>query len=181
MTFPIEYVLISAGTILLFTVLLRRRFLKQRLENARESLFETKFDSLVPSQALDLMSKTREIIGDGSFSFRAQGSIQYEGNFDYLALTKRWFIGEIRESKVLLIAEPGNFERKLAVAVTVDGKILGYLPEKIANQMHKFLLTDSSAIMANAKIYIGTQSRFHEVWLDLAQPLRIKRFSKRAT
>jgi hypothetical protein len=82
--------------------------------------------------------------------------------------------------EVLLIPEPSNIERKLAVAVTLDSKVLGYVPTQEAGEMYKYLLAHSNGIRAKAKIYVGSRPEYNGVMLDLAKPLRLeaKRMSK---
>jgi hypothetical protein len=75
--------------------------------------------------------------------------------------------------EVLLIPDPGNLERKLAVAVTLDSKVLGYVPSQEAGEMHKYLLSHSSGVRAMAKIYVGSRPEYNGVMLDLAKPLKL--------
>jgi len=81
--------------------------------------------------------------------------------------------------EVLLIPDPGNLERKLAVAVTLDNKVLGYVPSQEAGEMHKYLLAHSSGVRAQAKIYLGSRPEYNGVMLDLAKPLKL--VSKRSS
>jgi hypothetical protein len=76
--------------------------------------------------------------------------------------------------EVLLIPDPSNLERKLAVAVTLDSKVLGYVPTQEAGEMHKYLLAHSSGVRAMAKIYLGSRAEYNGVMLDLAKPLRME-------
>jgi hypothetical protein len=76
--------------------------------------------------------------------------------------------------EVLLVPDPANIERKLAVAVTVDSKVLGYVPTQEAGEMHKYLLAHSSGVRAKAKIYIGSRPEYNGVMLDFAKPLRLE-------
>jgi hypothetical protein len=73
-----------------------------------------------------------------------------------------------------LVPEPGNYERKLAVAITVDSLLLGYLPTNEASEMHKYLLAHSSGLRAKAKIYLGSRVEYNGITLDLAKPLRLE-------
>jgi hypothetical protein len=75
--------------------------------------------------------------------------------------------------EVLLIPDPGNLERKLAVAVTLDNKVLGYVPSQEAGEMDKYLLSHSSGVRAQAKIYVGSRPEYNGVMLDLAKPLKL--------
>ena len=77
--------------------------------------------------------------------------------------------------EVLLIPDPGNLERKLAVAVTLDNKVLGYVPTQEAGEMHKYLLAHSSGVRAKAKIFVGSRPEYNGVMLDLAKPLKLER------
>jgi hypothetical protein len=76
--------------------------------------------------------------------------------------------------EVLLIPDPSNVERKLAVAVTLDSKVLGYVPSQEAGEMHKYLLAHSSGARAMAKIYLGSRPEYNGVMLDFAKPLKLE-------
>jgi hypothetical protein len=76
--------------------------------------------------------------------------------------------------EVLLVPDPSNIERKLAVAVTVDSKVLGYVPTQEAGEMQRYLLAHSSGVRARAKIYLGSRAEYNGVMLDFAKPLRLE-------
>jgi len=75
--------------------------------------------------------------------------------------------------EVLLLPHPGNLEHKLAVAVTLDNKVLGYVPSQEAGEMYRYLLSHSSGVRAQAKIYLGSRPEYNGVMLDLAKPLKL--------
>jgi hypothetical protein len=112
--------------------------------------------------------------GDGSFAYKAVGTIPCSDNFDAIRLSRRIYFVEPTEIEVLLIPEPGNIDRKLAVAVTLDSKLLGYVPAKEASEMHKYLLANSGGVRANAKIYLGSRPEYNGLMLDFSKPLRLE-------
>jgi hypothetical protein len=118
--------------------------------------------------------------GDGKFAFTTRGCIPFSENFDAVRMARRIYFVEPTLVEVLLIPEPSNFERKLAVAVTLDSKVLGYVPTQEAGEMHRYLLAHSNGIRAKAKFYVGSRPEYNGVMLDLAKPLRLeaKRMSK---
>jgi hypothetical protein len=170
----IEFLAIAAGITILVVVLARRRLFQKRLLENKEKLTGVKFDSVVPDDVEKIFKKAPHIKGDGTFSYAAVGCIPYANNFEAIRLARRIYFVEPTEIEVLLIPEPGNFERKLAVAITLDSKLLGYVPAKEASEMHKYLLAHSSGVRATAKIYLGSRPEFNGVLLDFAKPLRLE-------
>lgn len=170
----IEYLLIGAGVAILIAVLARRRLYQMHLFENKEKLAGVKFDSVVSEEVLKIFAKAPRLKGDGTFSYQAVGCIPFEENFDTIRIARRIYFIEPTEIEVVLIPEPGNFERKLAVAVTVDSKILGYVPTQEATEMHKYLLAHSAGVKAQAKIYLGSRPDFNGVALDFAKPLRLE-------
>ena len=170
----IEFLLIGAGIAILVVVLARRRLFEKRLIENKEKLAGLKFDSAVPEEVEKIFNKAPRLKGDGKFAYSAVGCIPFADNFESVRIARRIYFIQPTDLEVLLIPEPGNFERKLAVAVTVDSKLLGYVPAKEAAEMHKYLLAHSAGVKANAKIYLGSRPEFNGVMLDFAKPLRLE-------
>jgi hypothetical protein len=173
MAFDVLLPIAAAAAIVVF-VLVRRRRLKKRLLENQESLSGLRADALDPEQVAQIQSKAPRLKGDGTFSYKAVETIPHSKNFDEIRISRRLYFVEPTEIEVLLIPEPGNLERKLAVAVTVDSKLLGYVPAKEAIEMHKYLLAHSVGVRANAKIYLGSRPDYNGLMLDLAKPLRLE-------
>jgi hypothetical protein len=170
----IEFLLIGAGLSILVVVLARRRLFEKRLIENKEKLAGLKFESVVPEEVEKIFKKAPHLRGDGSFSYKAVGCIPFADNFEAVRLARRIYLVEATGIEVLLIPEPGNYERKLAVAVTVDSKLLGYVPSRESAEMHKYLLAHSAGVKANAKIYLGSRPEYNGVLLDFAKPLRLE-------
>jgi hypothetical protein len=155
----IEWLLIAAGVAILIAVLALTRMLQKRQGD---------------NKPVPLLK------GDGKFAFTTRGCIPFSENFDAVRMARRIYFVEPTLLEVLLIPEPSNIERKLAVAVTLDSKVLGYVPTQEAGEMYKYLLAHSNGIRAKAKFYVGSRPEYNGVMLDLAKPLRLeaKRMSK---
>jgi hypothetical protein len=155
----IEWLLIAAGVAILIAVLAITRMLQKRQGD---------------NKPVPLLK------GDGKFAFTTRGCIPFSENFDAVRMARRIYFVEPTPLEVLLIPEPSNIERKLAVAVTLDSKVLGYVPTQEAGEMYKYLLAHSNGIRAKAKFYVGSRPEYNGVMLDLAKPLRLeaKRMSK---
>jgi len=155
----IEWLLIAAGVAILIAVLALTRMLQKRQGD---------------NKPVPLLK------GDGKFAFTTRGCIPFSENFDAVRMARRIYFVEPTLLEVLLIPEPSNIERKLAVAVTLDSKVLGYVPTQEAGEMHRYLIAHSNGIRAKAKFYVGSRPEYNGVMLDLAKPLRLeaKRMSK---
>ena len=149
----IEWILIAAGVAILIAVLAQRRMLQKRQGDNK------------PAPLLK---------GDGKFAFTTRGCIPLSENFDAVRMARRIYFVDPTVIEVLLIPDPNNLERKLAVAVTLDSKVLGYVPTQEAGEMHKYLLAHSSGVRAMAKIYLGSRPEYNGVMLDLAKPLKLE-------
>ena len=171
----IEWLLIAAGVVILIAVLAQRRMLQKRLAENREALADIKFKGEVPPEVGEMLKKTPWLKGDGTFKFKTLGCIPFANNFESVRTSRRIYFVEPTVVEVLLIPDPGNLERKLAVAVTLDNKVLGYVPTQEAGEMHKYLLAHSSGVRAKAKIFVGSRPEYNGVMLDLAKPLRLER------
>ncbi len=175
----IELFFILAGVVILVVVLARRRLLEVRLDTNREKLAGIRFESEVPTEIAEIFKKAPALKGDGTYSHKASGTIPLRDNFEKIRINRRLYFAESSEVEVLLIPEPANFEKRLAVAVTLDSKILGYVPNEVAGAMHKYLLAHSSGLRARARIYLGSRAEFNSVSLDLELPLRLETMRKK--
>jgi hypothetical protein len=155
----IEWLLIAAGVAILIAMLALARMLQKRQGD---------------NKPVPLLK------GDGKFAFTTRGCIPFSENFDAVRMARRIYFVEPTLLEVLLIPEPSNMAGKLAVAVTLDSKVLGYVPAQEAGEMHKYLLAHSNGIRAKAKFYVGSRPEYNGVMLDLVKPLRLeaKRMSK---
>ena len=170
----IEYLLIAAGITILIFVLARRRLFEKRLIENKQKLENLKFQAELPGEVEEIFNKAPSLKGDGKFAYQATGTIPFADNYEQLRVNRRIFFIEPTEIEVLLIPEPGNYERKLAVAVTIDSKLVGYVPTNEAIEMHKYLLAHSTGLKAKAKIYLGSKPEFNAIALDFAKPLRLE-------
>jgi hypothetical protein len=170
----IEVLLISAGVAILIAVLASRRLLDKRLADNKEALSKLNIQDLVPAELEKILKKAPLLKGDGRFAYTTRGCIPFAKNFDAIRTARRIYFVEPTLIEVLLIPDPGNIERKLAVAVTVDSKVLGYVPTQEAGEMHKYLLAHSTGVRARAKIYLGSRAEYNGVMLDFAKPLRLE-------
>ena len=170
----IEWILVAAGVAILIAVLAQRRILQKRLTENREALAGMKFQGEVPSEVGQVLKKSPKLKGDGAFGFKTLGCIPFAKNFESVRIVRRIYFVDPTVVEVLLIPDPNNLERKLAVAVTMDSKVLGYVPTQEAGEMHKYLLAHSSGVRAMAKIYLGSRPEYNGVMLDLAKPLKLE-------
>jgi hypothetical protein len=170
----IEWILIAAGVAILIAVLAQRRRLQKRLTDNREALAGIKFQDELPAEVGQVLKKTPRLQGDGTFKFKTLGGIPFANNFEAVRLARRIYFVDPTVVEVLLLPDPSNLERKLAVAVTLDSKVLGYVPTQEAGEMHKYLLAHSSGVRAMAKIYLGSRPEYNGVMLDFAKPLKLE-------
>ena len=170
----VEYLLIGAGITILVVVLARRRLFEKRLIENKQKLENLRYNSELPDEVEEIFRKAPRLKGDGKYAFQATGTIPFADNYELIRVNRRIFFIEPTEIEVLLVPEPGNYERKLAVAITIDSKLVGYVPTNEATEMHKYLLAHSTGLRANAKIYLGSKPEFNALALDFAKPLRLE-------
>jgi hypothetical protein len=148
----IEWLLIAAGVAIFIALLALSRMLQKRQGDNK------------PAPLLK---------GDGKYAYTTRGCIPFSDNFEAVRMDRRIYFVEPTLLEVILIPEPSNIEGKLAVAVTLDSKVLGYVPTQEAGEMQKYLLTHSNGIRARAKIFVGSRPEYNGVMLDLAKPLKL--------
>ena len=170
----LEWILISAGVAILIAVLAQRRMLQKRLTDNKDALSGVRFQDVIPAEVEKILKKAPLLKGNGKFAYTTRGCIPYAKNFESVRIARRIYFVEPTLIEVLLVPDPANIERKLAVAVTVDSKVLGYVPTQEAGEMHKYLLAHSSGVRAMAKIYLGSRPEYNGVMLDFAKPLRLE-------
>lgn len=170
----IEVFLIAAGVAILFATLARRRMLQKRMTDNKESLSEIDFQNGIPAEVGKVLKKAPKLKGDGKFAYKTLGGIPFAKNFEAVRIARRIYFVEPTVVEVLLIPDPANIERKLAVAATLDSRVLGYVPTQEAAEMHKYLLAHSSGVRAMAKIYLGSRPEYNGLILDFAKPLRLE-------
>ena len=170
----IEWALIVAGIAIFVAVLAQRRTLQKRLTGNKEALSGLTFQGVIPAEVEKVLRKAPLLKGDGRFAYTTRGCIPYSDNFDAIRIDRRIYFVEPTIVEVLLVPDPGNIERKLAVAVTLDSRVLGYVPTQEAGEMHKYLLAHSSGVRAMAKIYLGSRAEYNGAMLDIAKPLRLE-------
>lgn len=170
----IEVVLITVGVAILIAVLARRRLLEKRLLENKEALSQLQFFDEIPSEIPEVLQKAPKLKGDGKFAYKCLGCIHYAHNFEFVRLARRIYFIEPTIIEVLLIPDPANIERRLGVAVTLDSKILGYIPSQEAGEMHKYMLAHSIGLRAMAKIYMGSRPEYNGILVDFARPLRLE-------
>jgi hypothetical protein len=170
----IEFLAIAAGIAVLTVVLTRRSLFARRLVANREKLTGLKIDSAIPEELEKALQRAPRLRGDGSYSYKAVGCIPFAENFESVRIARRIYFVQPTDIEVLLVPEPGNAERKLAVAVTLDAKLLGYVPSQESSEIYRYLLAHSAGVKARAKIYLGSRPEYNGVMLDFSKPLRLE-------
>jgi hypothetical protein len=162
----IEVFLIAAGAAIVIAVLAWRIVIRRRPKN-----FDVTQGSVKVGKA---RKKAPKLKGDGKFAYKTRGCIPYAKNFDAVRISRRIYFVDPTVVEVLLVPDTANIERKLAVAVTLEAKVLGYVPSQEAGEMHKYLQSHPSGIRAMAKIYLGSRAEYNGLMLDFAKPLRLE-------
>jgi hypothetical protein len=169
-----EWLFVAAGGAILIALVASLLILQKRSPNKTEALSGEKMQDLIPAELERILKKAPLLKGNGRFAYTTRGCIPYAKNFDAVRMSKRIYFVEPTLIDVLLVPDPSNIERKLAVAVTLDAKVLGYVPTQEAGEMYKYLLANPSGIRARAKIYLGSRPEYNGVMLDMAKPLRLE-------
>ena len=159
-------------------VLARRRLFEKRLIENKLKLENLRYKSELPEEVEEIFKKAPRLKGDGKFAYQAVGTLPFADNYELIRVSRRIIFIEPTEIEVLLVPEPGNYERKLAVAITIDSKLVGYVPTNEATEMHKYLLAHSTGLRSKAKIYLGSKAEFNALALDFAKPLRLESSGK---
>jgi hypothetical protein len=167
----IEVFLGAAVAAFVIAVVVLRLMAQRRLLENKGTQSEVKFKTEIPLKAGKKIPKLK---GDGKFAYKTRGCIPYAKNFDAVRISRRIYFVDPTVVEVLLVPDSANIERKLAVAVTLESKILGYVPSQEAGEIYKYLQSHPSGILAMAKIYLGSRAEYNGLMLDFAKPLRLE-------
>ena len=169
----IEVLFAAIGVLIVIAIFGRRKLEEKRLKDNRKMLTEMNFENLSMSEIEKILAKAPALKGNGKFAFNSVGTIPFAKNLDSVRLARRLYFVEPTRVEVLLIPQPANTERIHAVAVTLDGKVLGYVPAKEASELHGDLLNRHIGLRVMAKVYLGSRPEFNAIALDMAKPLRV--------
>lgn len=149
-------------------------------KNRRRKKFTTLIEENIEvqmSQALadHVGTKAVALDGDRSFSFRVVGESYQKENF--IELAKHLQVEEVETLmlQVQLVCQPNNPHDSKAVAVTLGGFLVGWVPKHESQRLHDFLLQHQGVATVNAKIFMDVQNQKFEIDLDLGYPLEIVR------
>jgi hypothetical protein len=170
----IEWLLIAAGVAILIAMIATRRMLQKRRSEQSEALAGSQFQDEVQSEVRQVLKKTPMLKGSGAFRFKTQGCIPFADNFESIRVARRIYFVEATTVEVLLTPDTSNLERKQAVAVTLDSKVLGYVPSQEAREMRKYLVSNRNGVRAMAKIFLGSRPEYNAVMLDIAKPIKLE-------
>lgn len=125
----------------------------------------------VSSQLAEYIKKTAIALdGDGSYSFRVVGEKYRKENFKELAEYMQIDESETVALQTQLVCQPNNPHDPKAVAVTLGGYLIGFLPRYEAEPLHDYLMQYGGVAGVNSKVSFDLESEEFEVDLDLTRP-----------
>lgn len=125
----------------------------------------------VSSQLAQYIKKTAIALdGDGSYSFRVVGEKYRKENFKELAEYMQIDESETVALQTQLVCQPNNPHDPKAVAVTLGGYLIGFLPRYEAEPLHDYLMQYGGVAGVNSKVSFDLESEEFEVDLDLTKP-----------
>lgn len=137
-------------------------------------------ESQVSSKLAEYIKKSAIALdGDGSYSFRVVGEKYRKENFKELADYMQLEESETVSLQTQLVCQPNNPHDPKAVAVTLGGYLIGFLPRYEAEPLHEYLMQHGGVAGVNSKVSFDLEAEEFEVELDLARPftkLNIKPF-----
>lgn len=111
--------------------------------------------------------------GNDTYSQRVAGSWHYLDNFGELRNLADVPDGEVLEVQAALVVEPANEHSRHAVAVSVAGYVVGYIPELESEPLYKFLNNHRGIGRVNSNVYLNIAAGEPRVELDLTRPYKI--------
>ena len=144
------------------------------------TLLSENFEKQMSQALADHVQKTAIALqGDGSFSFRVVGEKYRKESFKELAEHLQIDEDETIKLQTQLVCQPNNPHDPKAVAVTLGGYLIGWIPRYAAERLHDFLLPHGGTAAVNSQISFSLANEEFEVDLDLTEPytkLNIKPF-----
>lgn len=108
--------------------------------------------------------------GDGNYGFRVVGEQYRKEAFKELAEHLQVDKDETLSLQTQLVCQPNNPHDPKAVAVTLGGYLIGWIPRYAAGRLHDFLLPIGGVATVNTKISFKLQKEEFEVQLNLSEP-----------
>lgn len=117
-----------------------------------------------------VMAKAIALEGDGSYGFRVVGEKYHVEAFKELAEHMQIEKSETVRLQTQLICQPNNPHDQFAVAVTLGGFLLGWVPKFASERLHNFLMQHGGVAGVNTQLKFDLKSNEFEVDLDLTEP-----------
>lgn len=144
---------------------------RSRKNETANRLLSENFDKQMSQALADYVQKNAIAIGgDGSFSFRVVGEKFRKESFKELAEHLQIEEDETIKLQTQLVCQPNNPHDPKAVAVTLGGFLIGYVPRYSAERLHDFLMLHGGTAGVNSKIAFAVSKDEFEVELDITEP-----------
>ncbi len=157
----------------LFLLVLGYRIWKdQTSKKQTELMVSENIDKQVSQKLADyVMQKAIAIQGDDSYSFRVVGEKYHKEAFKELADHMQIDENETVKLQTQLICQPKNPHDSTAVAVTLGGYLIGWVPKYESERVHNFLMPFGGIGTANSELSFDLEKEEFDVHLDIANPL----------
>lgn len=144
---------------------------ESRKRQTTNNLLSENFDKQMSKALANHVQKTAIAVGgDGSFSFRVVGEKYRKESFKELADYLQIDGDETVKLQTQLVCQPNNPHDPKAVAVTLGGYLIGYVPRYAAERLHDFLMQFGGTAGVNSQITFSMSNEEFEVELDLTEP-----------
>jgi hypothetical protein len=150
-----------------------------------DRLLAVPFEGELPAVLRAAVQKAPLLVGDLSYGKRVIAADSYPHNWQELAELMQFETSGRAEVLVDLVLQPTHPTEQYAIAVTLGGLVIGYVPRVEAVQLYEFVHKLGGAAKVNANVYfdpIGGKNRVEIDWTlplatnDMFKPDRMRYF-----
>jgi hypothetical protein len=158
--------------LLVVAVLIYKIWKDRNMKNRTEEMVSENIEKQVSKRLADyVLEKAIAIEGDGSYGFRVVGEKYHKEAYKELAEHMQIDENETVKLQTQLICQPKNPHDATAVAVTLGGYLIGWVPKYESERIHNFLMPFGGIGAANSELSFDLEKEEFDVHLDIGYPL----------